>query len=43
MLMTSNLRPIQVIVLVVPLPILVVSVVMSVALVKSLRAELSGR
>ena len=39
MLMDSNLRPIQVIVLVVSLPILVVGVCMSVALVKSLRSD----
>jgi BCCT family betaine/carnitine transporter len=43
MLMNSNLRPIQVILLVVSLPILVVGVVMSVALVKSLRADLPER
>ena len=39
MLMNGNLRPIQVILLVVSLPILLVGVVMSVALVKSLRAS----
>ncbi len=38
MLMNSNLRPIQVILLVVSLPILIVGVVMSVALVKSLQS-----
>lgn len=37
MLMNSNLRPIQVILLVVSLPILLVGIVMSVALVKSLK------
>jgi len=41
MLMNSNLRPIQVILLVVSLPILIVGVVMSIALVKSLRADSS--
>jgi len=41
MLMNSDLRPIQVILLVVSLPILVVGVVMSIALVKSLRADVS--
>jgi len=40
MLMNSNLRPIQVIVLVVSLPILFVGVLMSVALVKTLREDL---
>jgi BCCT family betaine/carnitine transporter len=39
MLMNGNLRPIQVILLVVSLPILLVGVVMSVALVKSLREQ----
>jgi BCCT family betaine/carnitine transporter len=39
MLMNSNLRPIQVILLIVSLPILFVGVVMSVALVKTLRAD----
>ena len=39
MLMNSNLRPIQVILLVVSLPIMVVGVVMSVALVKTLRHD----
>jgi len=39
MLMSSNLRPIQVIVLVVSLPILLVGVFMSVALVKTLRED----
>ncbi len=39
MLMNSNLRPIQVILLVVSLPILVVGVIMSVALVKTLQAD----
>ncbi len=39
MLMDSNLRPIQVILLVVSLPILFVGVVMSVGLVKSLKAD----
>ena len=41
MLMNSNLRPIQVILLVVSLPILLVGVLMSVALVKTLRADWS--
>ncbi len=39
MLMNSNLRPIQVILLVVSLPILLVGVVMTVALVKTLRQD----
>jgi choline-glycine betaine transporter len=39
MLLDGNLRPIQVILLVVSLPILLVGVVMSVALVKTLRAD----
>ncbi|MCP5090846.1 MAG: BCCT family transporter, partial [Gammaproteobacteria bacterium] len=43
MLMSSNLRPIQVIVLVVSLPILLVGVLMSVALVKTLREDWSTR
>ena len=41
MLMNSNLRPIQVILLVVSLPILLVGILMSVSLVKSLRADLA--
>lgn len=41
MLLNSNLRPIQVILLVVSLPILIVGVVMSIALVKTLRADFS--
>ena len=40
MLMDAELRPIQVIVLIVSLPILLVGVVMSIALVKSLRADM---
>ncbi|MGI9234963.1 MAG: BCCT family transporter [Woeseiaceae bacterium] len=40
MLMNSNLRPIQVILLVVSLPILFVGIMMSVALVKTLRADI---
>ncbi|MGB5257640.1 MAG: BCCT family transporter [Woeseiaceae bacterium] len=40
MLMNSNLRPIQVILLVVSLPILFVGVLMSIALLRSLRADL---
>lgn len=43
MLMSSNLRPIQVIVLVVSLPILLVGVLMSVALVKTLREDVPRR
>ena len=43
MLMNSNLRPIQVILLVVSLPILLVGVLMSVALVKTLREDWSRR
>jgi len=39
MLLNSNLRPIQVILLVVSLPILLVGIVMSIALVKSLKAD----
>ena len=39
MLMNGNLRPIQVILLVVSLPILIVGVVMSIALVKALGAD----
>jgi choline-glycine betaine transporter len=39
MLLQGNLRPIQVILLVVSLPILVVGIVMSIALVKTLRAD----
>jgi BCCT family betaine/carnitine transporter len=39
MLMNGNLRPIQVILLVVSLPILFVGVVMSIALVKALGAD----
>ena len=39
MLMDGNLRPIQVILLVVSLPILLVGVVMSIALVKSLKSD----
>ena len=42
MLMNSNLRPIQVILLIVSLPILFVGIVMSVALVRSLRADHAG-
>ncbi len=42
MLLNSNLRPIQVILLVVSLPILLVGVVMSVALVRTLRADFSA-
>ncbi len=42
MLLNSNLRPIQVILLVVSLPILLVGIVMSVALVRTLRDDLSG-
>ena len=42
MLMNSNLRPIQVILLIVSLPILLIGVVMSVALVRTLRADLSA-
>jgi choline-glycine betaine transporter len=41
MLLQGNLRPIQVILLVVSLPILVVGIVMSIALVKTLRADVS--
>jgi len=41
MLMNSNLRPIQVILLVVSLPILFVGVLMSIALLRSLRADLA--
>jgi choline-glycine betaine transporter len=37
--MNSNLRPIQVILLVVSLPILFVGVLMSIALVKTLQAD----
>lgn len=43
MLMDSNLRPIQVILLIVSLPILLIGVLMSVSLVKTLRADRSGR
>lgn len=39
MLMNSNLRPIQVILLIVSLPILLVGVVMSISLVKSLQSD----
>ena len=42
MLMDSNLRPIQVILLIVSLPILFVGVLMSVALVKTLRTDAAG-
>ena len=41
MLMNSNLRPIQVILLIVSLPILLIGILMSVALVRTLRADLS--
>jgi BCCT family betaine/carnitine transporter len=43
MLMNSNLRPVQVILLVVSLPILLVGILMSVALVNSLRADAAAR
>ncbi len=42
MLLNTNLRPIQVILLVVSLPILLVGVVMSVALVRTLKQDLSA-